>query len=83
MLHSAAMRLALTSRPATGEENTIVILSLVRSNGETLGAERKQGGRNPLGFLKVENRMCVALSRAKHGLFVIGNCEKRAAHAMR
>jgi len=45
-----------------GEENDIIILSLVRSNNE---------GR--IGFLKESNRVCVALSRAKMGLFVIGN----------
>ncbi|CAL1544827.1 unnamed protein product [Lymnaea stagnalis] len=47
-----------------GEENQIIILSLVRSNVE-----------NNVGFLKVDNRVCVALSRAKKGLFVIGNFE--------
>jgi len=45
-----------------GEENDIVILSLVRSNNE----ER-------IGFLKTENRICVALSRAKIGFFLLGN----------
>ncbi|XP_061171964.1 NFX1-type zinc finger-containing protein 1-like [Saccostrea echinata] len=45
-----------------GEENDIILLSLVRSNKE---------GR--IGFLKKENRICVALSRAKIGLYVIGN----------
>ncbi|WAR28363.1 ZNFX1-like protein [Mya arenaria] len=45
-----------------GEENDIIILSLVRSSSE-----------NRIGFLKTENRICVALSRAKIGLFVIGN----------
>jgi len=45
-----------------GEENDIVILSLVRSNNE----ER-------IGFLKSENRICVALSRAKMGFFLLGN----------
>ncbi|WAR28330.1 ZNFX1-like protein [Mya arenaria] len=45
-----------------GEENDIVILSLVRSSTE-----------NRIGFLKTENRICVALSRAKIGFFVIGN----------
>ena len=45
-----------------GEENDIIILSLVRSN---------KNGR--VGFLKEPNRVCVALSRAKMGLFVIGN----------
>ncbi|NXA73722.1 ZNFX1 protein, partial [Thryothorus ludovicianus] len=45
-----------------GEENDIVLLSLVRSNEE----ERP-------GFLKITNRICVALSRAKKGLYCIGN----------
>ncbi|XP_066519944.1 NFX1-type zinc finger-containing protein 1 [Hoplias malabaricus] len=47
-----------------GEENDIVILSLVRSNLE---------GR--IGFLQIPNRVCVALSRAKKGLYCIGNME--------
>ena len=45
-----------------GEENTIIILSLVRSNPES-----------KIGFLKIENRVCVSLSRAKEGLYIIGN----------
>ncbi|XP_033114446.1 NFX1-type zinc finger-containing protein 1-like isoform X2 [Anneissia japonica] len=45
-----------------GEENEIILLSLVRSNDE-----------GKIGFLKEKNRMCVALSRAKKGLFCIGN----------
>ncbi|XP_071084840.1 NFX1-type zinc finger-containing protein 1-like [Haliotis cracherodii] len=45
-----------------GEENDIILLSLVRSNAE-----------GSVGFLKIENRVCVALSRAKKGLYVIGN----------
>ena len=45
-----------------GEENDIVLLSLVRSNSE-----------GKIGFLRSENRMCVSLSRAKMGLYVIGN----------
>lgn len=60
-----------------GEENKIIILSLVRSNKE---------GR--LGFLKKENRICVALSRAKIGLYVIGNFQMfekhtRSSHLLR
>lgn len=47
-----------------GEENDIILLSMVRSND--IGK---------LGFLDKENRVCVALSRAKRGLFVIGNFE--------
>ncbi|KAI5361869.1 Putative P-loop containing nucleoside triphosphate hydrolase, DNA2/NAM7 helicase, helicase [Septoria linicola] len=45
-----------------GEENKIVILSLVRSN------DRKQ-----IGFLSVDNRVCVALSRAQCGFYIFGN----------
>ncbi|XP_030275595.1 NFX1-type zinc finger-containing protein 1 isoform X4 [Sparus aurata] len=45
-----------------GEENDIVLLSLVRSN--------RQG---KVGFLNIPNRVCVALSRAKKGLYCIGN----------
>eukprot|EP00347_Sterkiella_histriomuscorum_P016766 403351933 len=45
-----------------GEESDIIILSLVRSNTE-----------NQIGYLKVSNRVCVALSRAKQGLFIFGN----------
>ena len=57
-----------------GAENEIVIVSLVRSN------EKKK-----LGFLGTDdgrNRMCVAQSRAKCGLYFIGNveCLSTAAH---
>ena len=45
-----------------GEENDIIILSLVRSNEE-----------EKIGFLRIENRICVALSRAKKGFYLIGN----------
>lgn len=37
------------------------MLSLVRNNDE-----------NKIGFLSLKNRICVALSRAKEGLFVVG-----------
>lgn len=47
-----------------GEENDIVLLSLVRSNKE-----------GKVGFLSIPNRVCVALSRAKKGLYCIGNRE--------
>ena len=45
-----------------GEECDIVLLSLVRSNEDDI-----------IGFAGEENRICVSLSRAKVGLFVIGN----------
>ena len=51
-----------------GEENGIVILSLVRNNE-----------RGDIGFLKVDNRVCVALSRAKCGFYIFGNGKLLAA----
>jgi helicase required for RNAi-mediated heterochromatin assembly 1 len=45
-----------------GEENKVVILSLVRSND-----------RNQIGFLGIDNRVCVALSRAQCGFYLFGN----------
>jgi hypothetical protein len=47
-----------------GEENDIVILSLVRSNR-----------KHQIGFLSSDNRACVALSRAKRGFYIFGNAE--------
>ncbi|EMC94186.1 hypothetical protein BAUCODRAFT_141556 [Baudoinia panamericana UAMH 10762] len=48
-----------------GEENKIVILSLVRSNNKL-----------KIGFLSVDNRVCVALSRAQCGFYMFGNGNK-------
>ncbi len=45
-----------------GEENNIILMSLVRSNKQ----------KKP-GFVADENRICVALSRARNGLYCIGN----------
>ena len=45
-----------------GEENDIVLLTLVRSNAV-----------KRIGFLRAEHRVCVALSRAKMGFYCIGN----------
>lgn len=45
-----------------GEENDIILLSLVRSNKS-----------NNIGYLRMSNRICVALSRAKIGLYIVGN----------
>ncbi|KAI9801196.1 MAG: hypothetical protein M1825_003470 [Sarcosagium campestre] len=47
-----------------GEEAKIVIISLVRSNNQ----------RN-VGFLKTTNRINVLLSRAQHGMYLIGNAD--------
>lgn len=53
-----------------GEENDIVLLSMVRSNDT-----------GKLGFLDKENRVCVALSRARIGLFVVGNFDMMCTYA--
>ena len=47
-----------------GEENEVVILSLVRSNTE-----------GKIGFIGVDNRVCVALSRARRGFYIFGNAQ--------
>ncbi|KAJ3123836.1 hypothetical protein HK100_011473 [Physocladia obscura] len=48
-----------------GEEAKIIIISLVRN-----GAAK---GRDSIGFLKTSNRINVLLSRAQHGMYLIGN----------
>lgn len=53
-----------------GEENDIVILSLVRSNRQ-----------HKIGFLSSDNRACVALSRAKRGFYMFGNAELLACES--
>lgn len=54
-----------------GEEAKIVIVSLVRSNKE-----------QKVGFLRTKNRANVLLSRAKHGMYLIGNSETYASNDM-
>ncbi|TGO36001.1 hypothetical protein BHYA_0138g00140 [Botrytis hyacinthi] len=45
-----------------GEENEVILLSLVRGNPHS-----------SVGFLKSKNRVVVALSRAQRGLYIFGN----------
>ena len=45
-----------------GEENGVILLSLVRCNSQ-----------GKIGFLEVENRVCVALSRAQRGFYLFGD----------
>ena len=45
-----------------GQENDIILISLVRSN--------KDG---KIGYLSSMNRLCVAISRARCGLYLFGN----------
>lgn len=49
-----------------GEENEIIILSLVRS-------PHTINGRSAAGFVEDENRAVVATSRARRGMYVFGN----------
>jgi hypothetical protein len=54
-----------------GEEAKVVIISLVRSNM-----------MKSVGFLKTTNRINVLLSRAKHGMYIIGNAGTYAHNPM-
>ena len=54
-----------------GEEAKVIVISLVRSNNE-----RK------CGFLKTSNRINVLLSRARHGMYIIGNINTARPVAM-
>lgn len=47
-----------------GEEAKVIVISLVRSNDE-----------KKCGFLKTSNRINVLLSRARHGMYIIGNTD--------
>ena len=53
-----------------GEENDIILLSLVRSNKD-----------DKVGCIKIVNRACVALSRAKKGFYCIGNFDLLSKHS--
>jgi hypothetical protein len=54
-----------------GEEATIIIVSLVRNFS-------RSGGFDTIGFLKSRNRSNVLLSRAREGMYLIGNAELMA-----
>ncbi|KAJ4263476.1 hypothetical protein NW762_006295 [Fusarium torreyae] len=56
-----ALRLATVDN-FQGEEAKVIIVSLVRNNPE-----------GKVGFLRTENRINVLLSRARHGMYLIGN----------
>ena len=53
-----------------GEGNDIILLSLVRSNKD-----------EKVGFIKIVNRACVALSRARKGFYCIGNFGLLSKHS--
>lgn len=54
-----------------GEEAKVVIVSLVRSNKE-----------KKVGFLRTSNRINVLLSRAQHGMYLLGNAETYSSQPM-
>ncbi|KAF4141380.1 AAA domain [Phytophthora infestans] len=64
---SGAIR-AATIDNFQGEEATVILASLVRSSTNV-------HGRGTIGFLKTPNRINVLLSRAKHGLILVGHGE--------
>ncbi|KAI1908527.1 hypothetical protein LOZ61_003787 [Ophidiomyces ophidiicola] len=65
-----AVRLATVDN-FQGEEAKIIVISLVRSN-----AERQ------CGFLRTSNRINVLLSRAQHGMYIIGNADTASSVPM-
>ncbi|KAL8847375.1 MAG: hypothetical protein Q9221_007562 [Calogaya cf. arnoldii] len=54
-----------------GEEAKVVILSFVRSNAE-----------GKCGFLGTSNRINVALSRARHGMYIVGDAQTACSVSM-
>lgn len=56
----------------------IVILSLVRNSGSDDELEASGALHSSIGFLKSKNRTNVALSRAQHGLYIMGNARDLA-----
>jgi len=66
-----------------GEENDIVLLSLVRSTSGTQSTASlvRSAKLHKIGFLSSENRACVALSRAKRGFYIFGNAELLACES--
>ncbi|PWW74135.1 P-loop containing nucleoside triphosphate hydrolase protein [Tuber magnatum] len=62
-LNACELRIA-TVDSYQGEENDVIILSLVRSNSQ-----------GSVGFLNVQNRICVALSRARLGFYIFGDAQ--------
>ncbi|KAG8729067.1 hypothetical protein FRC12_021286 [Ceratobasidium sp. 428] len=67
-----------------GEEGDIIILSLARNAGtafakDITNLEYGEKARSSVGFLKSINRTNVGLSRAKQGLYILGNAPELAS----
>ncbi|KAL8955226.1 MAG: hypothetical protein Q9183_006737, partial [Haloplaca sp. 2 TL-2023] len=67
---ASALRVATVDN-FQGEEAKVIILSFVRSN-----AERR------CGFLKTSNRINVSLSRARHGMYILGDAHTASSVPM-
>ena len=61
-IFSESIKLLLFSLTNQGQENDIILISLVRSNN-----------KSTIGYLSSMNRLCVAISRARCGLYLFGN----------
>ena len=67
---STARLSAVTIDEFQGDENDVIICSLVRSTPSDPSA-----GRRSIGYLSVRNRLVVAASRAKRALVFVGNAD--------
>lgn len=79
MQHWGPFTNILTVDSYQGEENDIILLSLVRSGG--------QHGPHRAGFLQDKNRGVVSISRARRGMYIFGNminltCASTASYNM-
>ncbi|KAH9322918.1 hypothetical protein KI387_017557 [Taxus chinensis] len=55
-----------------GQESDLILLSLARNINSNCSNMHEQTPQT-IGFLKIPNRICVALSRARIGLYIFGN----------
>ncbi|KAH9931167.1 P-loop containing nucleoside triphosphate hydrolase protein [Epithele typhae] len=63
-----------------GEEAKIIILSLVRNAGGS-EEDKTARGRVNIGFLRSANRANVALSRAREGMYILGNASNLSSRS--
>ncbi len=63
-----------------GREKEYIIFSTVRSNNGIVEESEDGKENNPMGFVKDPKRLNVAITRAKYGMFIVGNSEFLARH---